>query len=251
MRESTVIRRIASVTVVVSMIGVGTACHSGGSGNSSSPAPTTSASANVAPFSGFIEAVNGAKGPVTYRAELPQLRDGDAAVRDEFNTGMRAALDEYLTPPDDNRPVTVAPGVIDEDNRSEVSHIGFGAVAGVLLLNIFVDHAAHPFNTVSTKVIDVHTAKPILITDLFTDQTAGLTALVDGIKAEMADEEKLANQPAPAPVADQLGNWVPDDDGLVVYVSVAHVLGDYYPVTVHWDAIAGVLAPGMRDTLTK
>lgn len=75
--------------------------------------------------------------------------------------------------------------------------------------------------------------------------------MVDGIKAEIADDEKLANQQAPEPVADQLGNWLPDDDGLVIYIPVAHVLGDYYPVTVDWDAIAGVLAPGMRERLTQ
>lgn len=40
--------------------------------------------------------------------------------------------------------------VLNEDDRSEVSHIGTGAVAGVLLLNIFVDHTAHPFNAVAT-----------------------------------------------------------------------------------------------------
>ncbi|ALI25862.1 hypothetical protein XA26_20160 [Mycolicibacterium fortuitum] len=164
---------------------------------------------------------------------------------------MRAALDDYLKPTEDNVPVTVAPGVLGGDDRSEVSHIGNGAVAGVLLLNIFVDHAAHPFNAVSTTVIDAHTAEPITITELFTDQGAGLTALVDGIKAEIADDEKLANQQAPEPVADQLGNWLPDDDGLVIYIPVAHVLGDYYPVTVDWDAIAGVLAPGMRERLTQ
>lgn len=253
MTEATVLRSLVSAVAVVSMIGVGTACSSGGSGNHSSPEPTptsTSATAQATPFTGVIEPVNGTQGTVTYRAELPQLRGGDAAVRDRFNSGMRAALDDYLKPTEDNRPTTVAPGVLGEDDRSEVSHIGTGAVAGVLLLNIFVDHAAHPFNTVSTTVIDAHTAEPIMITDLFTDQTTGLTTLVDGIKAEIADDEKLANQPAPEPVADQLANWLPDDDGLVIYLPVAHVLGDYYPVTVDWDTLAGVLTPGMRERLT-
>lgn len=247
-------RSLASAVAVVSMLGVGTACNSGGSDSHSSPEPTTtstSATAEATPFTGVIEPVNGTRGTVTYRAELPQLRGGDAAVRDRFNSGMRAALDDYLKPTEDNRPTTVAPGVLDEDDRSEVSHIGNGAVAGVLLLNIFVDHAAHPFNAVATTVIDAHTAEPIMITDLFTDQTAGLTTLVDGIKTEIADDEKLAGQSAPEPVADQLANWLPDDDGLVIYLPVAHVLGDYYPVTVEWNTLTGVLAPGMRERLTR
>ena len=37
---------------------------------------------------------------------------------------MRAALDGYLTPTEDNTPMTVAPGILDEDDRSEVAHIG-------------------------------------------------------------------------------------------------------------------------------
>ncbi|CRZ15529.1 RsiV family protein [Mycolicibacterium neworleansense] len=202
------------------------------------------------PFTGFVETLDGTKGIVTYKVELPQLKGGTAAVRDKFNASVRAALDDHLEPTEDGLPVTVASGALPEDERSRVSHIGSGVVAGVLLLNIYVEHAAHPFNTVSTTVIDTHTAAPIMITDLFNDQNAGLNTMVEAIRAEMADEDKLANQPPPEPVADQLANWLPDDDGLVFYVPVAHVLGDYYPVAVGWDAIAGVLAPGMQDKLT-
>lgn len=251
MSDTRVVRRLASVAVVVSMLSIGTACTSENAEPGQTTTMSASATAEVTPFTGFVESLDGTAGTVTYKAELPQLKGGNAAVRDKFNAGMRAALDDYLKPTDDNVPVTVAPGVLGEDDRSEVSHIGTGAVAGVLLLNIFVDHAAHPFNAVATTVIDARTAAPIMITDLFADQTAGLTALVDGIKSAMAAEEKVANQSAPEPVADQLANWLPEDDGLVVYVPVAHVLGDYYPVTVSWDTIAGVLAPGMRDKLTK
>lgn len=251
MSDPTVVRRLASAAAVVSIIGMATACGTDTAGREEPTTTSASAVAEVAPFEGFIESLDGTAGTVTYKAELPQLRGGDATVRDKFNAGMRAALDDYLKPTEDNVPVTVAPGMLDEDDRSEVSHIGTGAVAGVLLLNIFVDHAAHPFNAVATTVIDAHTAQPITITDLFTDQRAGLTALVDGVKSAMAAEEKLAGQPAPEPVADQLANWLPDDAGLVVYVPVAHVLGDYYPVTVDWDALAGVLIPGIQDTLTK
>ncbi|UNB98083.1 DUF3298 domain-containing protein [Mycolicibacterium boenickei] len=259
MTGSPVIRRLVSAAAIVSMIGVGAACNSPDPGSGTGPAPTTvdatttpaSPDAEAQPFTGFLETVDGTRGIVTYKAELPQLKGGAAAVRDKFNASVRAALDDYLRPTEDNLPVTVAPGTLLEDERSRVSHIGSGVVAGVLLLNIYVEHAAHPFNTVSTTVIDAHTAAPIMITDLFADQNAGLNAVVQAIKAEMAGDDKLANQTPPEPVADQLANWLPDDDGLVFYLSVAHVLGDYYPVTVSWDTIAGVLAPGVREKLTK
>ncbi|QRY43016.1 hypothetical protein JVX93_20925 [Mycolicibacterium boenickei] len=251
MSDTPVVRRLAAAAIIVSMSSMGTACASDNAEPGQTTTMSATATADATPFAGFVESLDGTAGTVTYKAELPQLKGGDATVRDKFNAGMRAALDDYFKPTDDNVPVTVAPGVLNEDDRSEVSHIGTGAVAGVLLLNIFVDHAAHPFNAVATTVIDAHTAEPIMITDLFADQTAGLTALVDGVKSAMATDEKLANQSAPEPVADQLANWLPDDDGLVVYIPVAHVLGDYYPVTVSWDTLAGVLAPGMREKLTK
>ncbi|MGV0625105.1 hypothetical protein [Mycolicibacter minnesotensis] len=251
--EKSAIRALASAAAVVTALGLGTACHSS---SSSSPEPTItttttpSPAAQATPLTGFIEPDSGTRGTVTYEAELPQLRGGDAAVREKFNTDMRAALDHYLQPTEDNAPVTVVPGGLPPDHRSAVSQIGTGAVAGVLLLNIYVDHAAHPFNTVSTTVIDVRTAQPITLTDLFTDPTAGLAAMVAGLNAKIADDEVLAGQLPPEPVAEQLMDWVPADDGLVIYMSVAHVLGDYYPVTVGWDALAGVLKPGMRETLT-
>ena len=88
------------------------------------------------------------------------------------------------------------------------------------------------------------------LSDLFTDPTAGMTKLVDGIKTAMAKDPRLENQDAPKPVAAQLANWLPGADGLVVYLSVAHVFGDYFPVTVPWASIADVLAPGMQEKLT-
>ncbi|MEN3223471.1 hypothetical protein PUR22_21745 [Mycolicibacterium porcinum] len=259
MTGSPMIRRLVSAAAIVSMIGVGAACNSTHPDSGTGPQPTTvdatttpaSTTAEAEPFTGFLETVEGTKGTVTYKAELPQLKGGAIAVRDKFNASVRAALDDYLKPTEDNLPVTVAPGALLEDERSKVAHIGSGAVAGVLLLNIYVEHAAHPFNTVATTVIDAHTAAPIMITDLFADQNAGLNAVVQAIKAKMAGDDKLANQTPPEPVADQLANWLPANDGLVFYLSVAHVLGDYYPVTVSWDTIAGVLAPGVQEKLTK
>ncbi|GFG68717.1 hypothetical protein [Mycolicibacter senuensis] len=247
------IRALASVTAVVTMLGLATACDSSTSDGPESATTATSASSatvRATPLTGFIEPDDGTRGTVTYQAELPQLRGGDAAVREMFNTEMRAALDRYLQPADDDTPVTVAPGILARDHRSEVSHIGTGAVAGVLVLNIYPDRAAHPYNVVATAVIDAHAARPLALTDLFTDPAAGLTAVVDGLKVEIADDELLAGQTPPQPVADQLADWVPAADGLVIYLPVAHVLGDYYPVTVGWDVLAGVLKPGMRETLT-
>lgn len=253
MRNRPALRRVATAAVVASTIAAAAACSSDTSGTPE-PASTTSETtqtSEAAAFTGFVEPLSGTKGTVTYQVDLPQLRGGDAAVRERFNSAMRAALDDYLQPTEDNAPVTVAPGQLGDENTSGVSHIGAGAVAGVLLVNIFVEHAAHPFNDVSTTVIDARTAEPIMITDLFSDVPAGLSKLTDAITAKIADDEQLADQQAPEPVADQLADWLPSADGLVVYIPVAHVLGDYYPITVDWEDIADVLVPGMREKLSS
>ena len=42
---------------------------------------------------------------------------------------------------------------------------------------------------------------------------------------------------------------VPTPEGFHVYVPVAHVLGDYLPVTVPWNDIADLMTPQMRTAL--
>ncbi|BBZ66368.1 hypothetical protein MINS_17970 [Mycolicibacterium insubricum] len=250
-----ILRGLGTAAVAVALVGAGAGCHSGGSepsASSTTGAASASSAANstaAEPFTGYLEPVGGTKDNITYQVDLPQVRGGDTAVREKFNSSMRTALDDYLEP-DESRSTTVAPGALVDDHKSAVTHVGPGSVAGVLIMNIFVERSAHPFNTVSTVVIDAHTAAPIMLSDLFTDPEAGMTKLVDGIKTAMAKDPRLENQDAPKPVADQLANWLPGADGLVVYLSVAHVFGDYFPVTVPWASIADVLAPGMQEKLT-
>lgn len=250
MGKLTIARKVGAAFAAASLITGATACSSGTSGG---PEPTTTSSttsADAEPLTGFLEPTTGAEGKVTYQADLPQVRGGEAAVRDKFNDDMKAALDRYLQPNEDNRSVTIAPGSLVDDVKSEVTHVGAGSVSGVLILNIFVEQAAHPFNEVATTVVDARTADPISISALFTDETVGLTALVDAIKAEMAGDERLADQPPPDATPEALSRWVADDDGLEIFIPVAHVLGDYYEVGVEWDALAHVLAPGIRETLS-
>ena len=198
-------------------------------------APTVASAEPAAPgYVGRVEVVSGTVGAVSYQVDLPQLGGGDPVVRGRFNSGMRAALDDFLKADGDGS-VTITPGWLVGDEKSRVSHIGPGAVAGVLLLNVYYAGGAHPSNQVATTVIDAQTARPVLITDLFTDRSAGLTALADAVGVD--------------PEVDQLANWVPSADGVVVYVSVSHAEGDYRAVTVPWAELAGVLVPGTAQRL--
>ena len=188
-----ILRGLGTAAVAVALVGAGAGCHSGGSepsASSTTGAASASSAANstaAEPFTGYLEPVGGTKDNITYQVDLPQVRGGDTAVREKFNSSMRTALDDYLEP-DESRSTTVAPGALVDDHKSAVTHVGPGSVAGVLIMNIFVERSAHPFNTVSTVVIDAHTAAPIMLSDLFTDPEAGMTKLVDGIKTAMAKD---------------------------------------------------------------
>ena len=61
---------------------------------------------------------------------------------------------------------------------------------------------------------------------------------------------RIDNRTEPVePALDTFLDWVPTPEGFHVYVPVAHVLGDYLPVTVPWNDIADLMTPQMRTAL--
>lgn len=255
MSGHSIARDVAVAVTVAAMIGTTAACGTSGGAVNSSTSTTaatsaTTQAAGVEPFTGLTEPVSGTKGNVTYTADLPQVRGGNPAARERFNSGMRAALDDHLESQQGKEPATITPGTLESGDNSAVTHIGTGAVAGVLLLNTYVKSGAYPFNTVSTTVIDAQTAEPIMIGDLFDDETAGLAELADAIKVELAGHEVIGSEHAPKPVAEQLANWVPGKEGLTVFIEVPHALGDLHKVDIGWNQIADVLKPGMQEKLS-
>ncbi|MFW0797078.1 hypothetical protein AAFP30_24965 [Gordonia sp. CPCC 205515] len=205
---------------------------------SAASAPTTTAAAQgIQPL---VVPVSGSQGSTTYDVHLPQVSGGPEAVRQRFNSGMRATLDDLLKPASDT---TITDGTLAHDERSRVTTITPNVVAGVAIYNWYGKGAAHPNNSVATITINANTAAPVLFSDVFTNPTAAAQELAAAV-------DRIDPQAAPtAPVVESFANWVPLPEGFHTYVPVAHALGDYLPVTVPWSEIAGQLKPGVQHML--
>jgi len=157
----------------------------------------------------------------TWQAEFGQLAGGDLAVVEAFNGASQAAVH----------------GQVDEataDTRRDTTswhlessgQVSFRRIAIAQLINGTLGHGAHPRTYLSTVVIDSRSAKPITLTDLFSDEQAGL--------------QRLSEQTRLAPVEKNFANWIPVADGIEI-----HRLPQ--TVTVPWAALTDVLAPGMVE----
>ncbi|MEE4023864.1 hypothetical protein V1Y59_12310 [Gordonia sp. PKS22-38] len=201
--------------------------------------PQSSAPAATA-YQPALVHVNGNRGSTRFDADLPQVRGGRDDVRDRFNDGMRIAFDDIIS---SYVATTVGDGSLLGDERSRVTTITDGVVAGVLILNTYSDGAAHPNNHVATITIDAEDARPIRLTDVFTDPAAAAAVLAQAVTRIDSRVDYVA------PEVNTFLNWVPLAEGFHTYVPVAHALGDWLPVTVPWDDITDLLRPGMADRL--
>ena len=173
---------------------------------------------------------------------IPQLSGGDPAVTARFNAAMRASRADM---PEQSATMSVDDGEID-GFRSGVTRIGSGVVAGRIVLLWYGKGAAHPNQSLGTVVIATRTATPVTVNDLYLDHAAALTRLRT-LLPQLDTSGRLNEQWLSGD--DIAANWLPTPSGLQVYVPVAHAMGDYVPVTVPWDQIAGLLRPGMLEVL--
>ncbi len=184
---------------------------------------------------------DGRRASTTYDVQLPRIDGGESAVRDRFNSGMRAALDDVVTGLTDT---TVSDGSLADDQRSRVTTVTDDVVAGTAIFTTYAQGAAHPNNHVATITIDAHTAQPILLDDVFLDTDAAAAQLAAAVT-------RIDPRADPVhPDIDNFLNWVPLANGFHTYVPVVHALGDWLPVTVPWDEISALLRPGMADQLS-
>lgn len=228
---------------VVLMVAGLTACGHPSGSSTSEPVttPVVTGTSSATTYTATTVKVDETHGSNTVDVTLPQVTGGTAAVRDRFNSGMRAALDDLLGPAVDT---TINDGSLLDSDGSRVTALGPNVVAGVAIFNWYAKGAAHPNNSVATIVIDAETAKPVLLTDIWTDPQAAATKLT-------ALVTRLDNRIDPLdPVTlDNFLDWVPTPEGFHVYVPVSHALGDYLPVTVPWNDIADLMTPAMRTKL--
>ncbi|KXO99030.1 hypothetical protein AXK60_22345 [Tsukamurella pseudospumae] len=136
-------------------------------------------------------------------------------------------------------------GELPGGDRSGVTRIGAGAVAGRLVVFWYGHGAAHPNHSMGTVVIATKTATPVTVDDLYRDPAAArsrLRTIVPPLDSSLRLQDRKLE-------TETFANWLPTAQGLEVYVWVAHVIGDYVPVTVPWERIADLLKPGVEQML--
>lgn len=181
-----------------------------------------------------------------YNVTLPQLAGGTAAVRDRFDSAMRAALADATA----LGTGTVGDGTLPYncDQASGVTRIGAHLVAGVLITNRY-SGGAYPSNQLGTVVIDTATAQPILLSATLRNPSRAWSTLA-ALAPSLIPTGEPRLDPPPA-TSDSFADWVPSPAGLTVYFDVPHVLGDYHPVLFPWARIGDLFTPSELAILSS
>lgn len=217
-------------------------------GPSGAPAASSTTAPTANSYIAGIQRRTGTEGPVTFDVGVPTVTGGAPAVAERFNSSMQASLAPQLTLPERmSGTMTVHDGRLADGRRSGVTRLGPGVVAGVLLTNTYISGGAHPTNVIGTVVIATATARPVLLTDVFADAAAGPQRLSALVKAHA---KELGTSVFVSEPARDLANWIPTDEGLVVFAGVSHAEGDYRAITVPWAELKDVVAPAMWPVLT-
>jgi hypothetical protein len=166
----------------------------------------------------------------TWDARIAELSGGDPAVVEAFNQASRASAQEQIDRAE------MESNLGEHWNFESHGQVVFRSIAvGQLILGTHY-YGAHPTSYISTVVIDSRSADPIMLTDLFSDEQAGLNRLSELTGAEAR--------------AENFTNWVPTSDGLEIHFA-PYQFGIALPETktVAWAALADLLAPVMTGIM--
>lgn len=181
-----------------------------------------------------------------WHAEVAQVSGGDPSVAEAFNkagdASARGQIEQVRTDADS----------VPSWTFEVKSELFFRPTAlAQLLTGVYYAHgAAHPNNYVSTVVIDSRSARPITLSDLFSDEQDGLNRLSEQTKRIWPTVygdggEPMLDEPGNRPIAENFANWIPTADGLELHFA-DYQFGHGLPViTVPWAALTDVLAPDM------
>ena len=186
----------------------------------------------------------------SYDVDLPQVDGANAAVTKEFNESIRAALQDQIDRNGDQA-FTLTGG------DSEVSHIGEHVIGGLLLTSWnAVPPGAHPSALVATVVINTDTAQPITLDALFTDKAAGLrrlsTEAANLVPTTAAGPDYFTGGIEPTEA--NFANWLPTPSGMEIHFTDGqvgpHAVG-LIVVTIPWENLSDVLAPGIEQVVSS
>ena len=259
-------RRALTATITAALAAASlAACSSGGDGGptpttpttvvtvtrSSSAAPTATTTSSAAAYTKTSTRVAGRTDRSSYDVTIPQLAGGDPAVTAEFNQSMRAALQDQIDDDYSGLDFTL------EDGRGGPFHVGARVVSAEQITYWMADPpGAHGNSLLATVTIDADTAKPITLSDAFSDLGAGLRRLSQE-SARLLPSTNVGSRyerSGITPVEKNFANWTASPQGMQIH------FGDYQvgayadglvTVTIPWSNLSDVLAPGMQEVLSS
>ncbi|CAM3573190.1 RsiV family protein [Smaragdicoccus niigatensis] len=231
----------ARVAIFAAILATATACSTSGTPTpGASPGATaTTTSAAESPYVATTAKLKGVKGGATYDVEIPQVEGGKPAVSEKFNNSVRTSVDQQIN----------QDGTFTLDGVSQKVILGNDVIAGVLEMSFMVTDpmAAHPNGLVGTFVIRKSNAKPVMLTELFSDVNEGLQRLSDAakqkVKAKLGADSTFDG--GMSPDAKNFANWVPTSTGLEIHFDDGQVgphAAGMVVIEVPWSTFDGVLA---------
>jgi Protein of unknown function (DUF3298) len=210
------------------------------------PASADTAISNGQTYTVTMTSIEGATDDLQghWNARFAELSAGDPAVAAAFNSASRAAAQDQI---DDIKAVATEGWQWNFEATGQVT-VRSIAVAQAIVGTSY--YGASPTVHVGTVVIDSRTARPIMLTDLFTDDQAALDRLSEQTK-RLLIEERGFQEPAPdgpgtEPKAENFANWIPTVEGLEIHFD-PYQFGPRLAevITVQWSALANLLTPEM------
>lgn len=184
------------------------------------------------------------EGTVRFDVDVPWISGDDQAVVDRFNNSVLASLhDQQVTLGNDGS----TSGYWTVSSQDAQAVIGTDVITGLLITS--VNHqdplSAHPTPEIATFVINKATAKPVMLTDLFTDSNEALQRLSNEARQQIIAKIGSVEESGIAPTAKNFANWIPTPSGIEIhfddYQVGPHAAG-LQVITVPWSVFDGVLA---------
>lgn len=220
--------------------------------SSTAPTSTTTSSKAAAAYTQTSTRVTGTTARASYDVAIPKLAGGDPAVTAEFNQSMRAALQDQIDDDYSGMDFTLRDGY-----RAGPFHIGSRVVSAELISYWTANPpGAHGDSLLATVTIDADTAKPITLSDAFSDLGTGLRRLSQEA-ARILPSTVVGDRyerSGITPEEKNFANWTASPEGMQIH------FGDYQvgayadgliTITVPWSDLSDVLAPGMQDVLSS
>lgn len=223
------------------------------------PATTTSSSARTATSAASTGVSNGKTYMVdrstssgaakdgSWKLVMDTISGGDPRVAEAFNDAVHVAAQRLL---DDATRAAKPQGQWTFETSPRIFFTA--ASISALISGTYNDEtAAHPTGSVINVVVDSRSATPITLSELFTDDQAGLNRISEQTKmllppAMGATATPMPNIPGNKPLLENFDSWIPTPAGLEIHFADYQFIQGTPVITVPWAAIDDLLAPGME-----